>query len=90
MTAILTLYQFHKPVVLEEYGVPNHHTMALAWQDTVLKSPLAADQIWQFGPVNLSQTYELDTSEGFIIYYDDPEYLLLATKHAQAMLDKKV
>ncbi len=90
--------QANKPVVLEEYGCPNgslgyNHSVAAPWQDTVLKAHVAADQIWQFGPANLSDSVDrdaLDSGEHFIIYYDKPEYQKLAEKHARAMLDKKV
>jgi mannan endo-1,4-beta-mannosidase len=58
-------------------------------QATVLKSGLAADQIWQFGPngtaVNPSYLSDVNT-----IYYGSAEYATLGTGHAKAMLKKKV
>ncbi|CAK7222547.1 hypothetical protein SCUCBS95973_004878 [Sporothrix curviconia] len=81
-----------KPVVLEEYGSPqrgNHSVVLLPWQQTVLNTSLAADQVWQFGPANLS----LDATkfgDEFSVYADKPDFVDVGIKHAQAMLDKKV
>ncbi|KAF7945636.1 uncharacterized protein EAE97_004674 [Botrytis byssoidea] len=81
-----------KPVILEEYGTPfpyNHTETEGPWQATVLKSGIAADQIWQFGPNGTSVP-----AEGFgdvnTIYYKTPEYATLGKGHAKAMLKKKV
>jgi len=63
------------------------------WQETILKENVATDQLWQFGPGALPSGLNregLDLGEGYIVYYDTPEYELLARKQAQAMLDKKV
>jgi hypothetical protein len=46
-----------KPVILEQYGRPhpnNHTGTEVPWQDAVLKSGLAANQIWRFGSDSLS------------------------------------
>ncbi|KAN0095948.1 glycoside hydrolase family 5 protein [Hyaloscypha variabilis] len=79
-----------KPVILEEYGTPfpNNHTQTEApWQDAVLKSGLAADQIWQFGSNALSVP---GSSLGDVnsIYFDQPEYQTLGKDHATKMLNK--
>lgn len=81
----------NKPVVLEEYGHPDrlNHSIVATWQETLLKSRIAADQVWQFGPANLSVNRE-DFGDEFSIYYDNPEYQQLARKQAAAMLAKKV
>lgn len=41
-----------KPVLLEEYGAPfpgNHTPYYRPWQEAVLASGVAADQVWQIG-----------------------------------------
>jgi mannan endo-1,4-beta-mannosidase len=81
-----------KPVVLEEYGTPfpNNHTDTVApWQAAVVKSGVAADQIWQFGSNDLSIP---GTTLGDVntIYYNETEYKLLGSGHAKKMLAKKV
>jgi mannan endo-1,4-beta-mannosidase len=79
-----------KPVILEEYGTPfpsNHTQTEAPWQDAVLKSGLAADQIWQFGSNALSVP---GSSLGDVnsIYFDQPEYQTLGKDHATKMLNK--
>ncbi|KAF8854067.1 family 5 putative glycoside hydrolase [Acephala macrosclerotiorum] len=81
-----------KPVILEEYGTPfpNNHTETEGpWQEAVLKSGLAADQIWQFG------SYDLSVPGGNLgdvnsIYYNETEYKELGVEHASKMLAKDV
>jgi mannan endo-1,4-beta-mannosidase len=55
----------------------------------VLKSGVAADQIWQFGSNDLSIA---GTTLGDVntIFFGDAEYKTLGKGHAQAMLAKKV
>ncbi|KAK3934248.1 glycoside hydrolase [Diplogelasinospora grovesii] len=83
----------NKPVILEEYGSPfssNHTPVLQPWMDTVLKETrLAADQIWQFGPADLSVDVALFGDE-FSVYYNDTEFDVLGRRHARDMLDKKV
>ncbi len=61
--------QLNKTVVLEEYGSPNRadHAAAMGpWQEMVLKSRIAMDQVWQFGPANLSfNATENDSTKDF-------------------------
>jgi mannan endo-1,4-beta-mannosidase len=81
-----------KPVILEEYGTPfpNNHTETEGpWQDAVLKSGLAADQIWQFGSSDLSVPGG-NLSDVNTIYYDQAEYQILGKDHAAKMLNKTV
>lgn len=54
-----------------------------------MKTGIAADQIWQFGPTNLSMDAKVLGDE-FSVYVDMPEFEKLGKLHAQAMLDKKV
>lgn len=58
-------------------------------QAAVLKSGIAADQIWQFGSNDLSVP---GTTLGDVntIYYGDDDYKTLGKQHAKAMLAKKV
>ncbi|KAG4030691.1 hypothetical protein MFRU_011g01480 [Monilinia fructicola] len=82
--------EFGKPVVLEEYGTPfpyNHIETEGPWQATVLKSGIAADQIWQFGPNGTSVQAE-SFGDVNTIYFKTPEYATLGTGHARAMLKK--
>lgn len=80
-----------KPVVLEEYGAPfpgNHTPYYKPWQDTVLSSGVAADQVWQFG------TYDLSVPAASLgdvnsIYFNETEYQVLGFEHAAAMLEKE-
>jgi len=84
--------RFNKPVVLEEYGSPyrGNHTGVLApWQRTILNSTRAADQVWQFGPANLSVNATA-FGDDFSIYYDHAEFRELGPKHAQEMMAKHV
>jgi mannan endo-1,4-beta-mannosidase len=79
-----------KPVILEEYGTPfpNNHTETEApWQDAVLKSGLAADQIWQFGSNSLSVP-GATLGDVNSIYYNETEYQILGKDHAMKMLNK--
>ncbi|KAL1902448.1 hypothetical protein Sste5346_001429 [Sporothrix stenoceras] len=81
-----------KPVVLEEYGSPqrnDHSTVLLPWQQVVLNTSIAADQVWQFGPANLSFDVTKMGDE-FSVYADAADFVTVSQKHAQAMLDKKV
>jgi len=79
-----------KPVILEEYGAPfphNHTGVEGPWQATVLKSGLAADQIWQFATPYLTVPVE-DIIDVNSIFYNDTEYATLAKEHAAQMLAK--
>ncbi|KAI3391376.1 hypothetical protein diail_7462 [Diaporthe ilicicola] len=81
-----------KPVVLEEYGAPfpgNHTPVYKPWQDAVLASGVAADQVWQFGSHDLSVPGPT-LGDVNSIYYNDTEYQVLGFEHAAAMLKKKV
>lgn len=81
-----------KPVVLEEYGAPfpgNHTPYYKPWQDAVLGSGVAADQVWQFGTYDLSVPGP-DFGDVNSIYFNDTEYKVLGFEHAAAMLNKKV
>jgi mannan endo-1,4-beta-mannosidase len=78
-------------VILEEYGTTfthNHTGTEASWQATVFKSGLAADQIWQFGPLGTS----VDTnslSHVNTIFYGDAEYQTLGEEHAEEMMEKE-
>lgn len=81
-----------KPVVLEEYGSPfpdNHTGTEAPWQATVLKSGVAADQIWQFGTYDLSVP-AASLSDVNTIFYNDTEYQTLGRLHAALMRAKHV
>jgi mannan endo-1,4-beta-mannosidase len=81
-----------KPVILEEYGTPfpdNHTATEAPWQQTVLKSGLAADQIWQFGTYNLTVPAD-SIADVNTIFYNDTEYQLLGRLHAWEMSAKPV
>lgn len=81
-----------KPVVLEEYGAPfpgNHTPVYKPWQDTVLASGVAADQVWQFGTYDLSVPGP-NLGDVNSIYFNDTEYVVLGFEHAAAMLAKAV
>lgn len=81
-----------KPVILEEYGTPfpdNHTATVGPWQQAVLESGIAADQIWQFGPEGTTVD-PASLSDVNTIFYGHPEYAALGTDHAKAMLAKKV
>ncbi|KUI72905.1 Mannan endo-1,4-beta-mannosidase B [Cytospora mali] len=81
-----------KPVILEEYGAPfpgNHTPYSKPWQDTVLQSGVAADQIWQFGTYDLSVPAS-NLDDVYSIHFNDTEYEVLGFQHAAAMLEKKV
>ena len=91
----LIVYKVNKPVALEEYGSPNKadHTIIAPWQGTILKENVALDQIWQFGPGPLPSGLNregLDLGEGYIVFYNTTEYDVLAKKHAQEVVDRKV
>lgn len=78
-------------MILEEYDTPfpNNHTATEApWQAMVLKSGLAVDQIWQFGPEGTSMDPN-NNSDVNTIFYGDVEYQTLGVKHAKEMLEKK-
>jgi len=79
-----------KPVVLEEYGSPfpnNHSETEAPWQQTVLRSGVAFDQIWQFGTPNMSIVCPFDDNT---IWTNDTEYALLGSQHAAKMMAKRV
>lgn len=81
-----------KPVILEEYGTPfphNHTGTERPWQQTVLQSGIAADQIWQFGSNRLSVP-AASLSDVNTIFHNDTEYMVLARQHAAEMLAKPV
>lgn len=81
-----------KPVILEEYGAPfpgNHTPIYKPWQDTVVKSGVAADQVWQFGTHDLSVPGE-SLGDVNSIYFNESEYKVLGFEHAATMLKKKV
>jgi len=76
--------------MLEEYGSPfrhNHTSVLRPWQETVLKSGLAADQVWQFGPANLSADVTSFGDE-YSVYYNDTDFELVGTAHAKEMAEK--
>jgi mannan endo-1,4-beta-mannosidase len=78
--------------VLEEYGSPyrHNHTFVLQpWQETVLKSGIAADQVWQFGPANLSADVA-GFGDEFSVYYNDTDFGQVGAAHARQMADKAV
>lgn len=80
-----------KPVILEEYGAPfpgNHTPIYKPWQDTVLRSGVAADQVWQFGTYDLSVP-GANLGDVNSIYYNDTEYKVLGFQHAAEMLSKE-
>lgn len=84
--------KLNKPVILEEYGSPdvdNHTTVIGPWQETVLNSHIAADQIWQFGPTNLTVD-RLAFGDIYSVYIDKHDFEAIGKKHAKAMLDKAV
>ncbi|ESZ97753.1 glycoside hydrolase family 5 protein [Sclerotinia borealis F-4128] len=84
--------KFGRPIILEEYGTPfpyHHSETEGPWQATALKSGIAADQIWQFGPNGTSVKAEA-FGDVNTIYYKTPEYDVLGTGHANAMLRKRV
>ena len=77
-------------MILEEYGAPyphNHTDIVGPWQDAVLKSGLAADQNWQFGPAGLSINPS-KVSDVYTIFYNDTEYQILGKEHAKEMYTK--
>lgn len=81
-----------KPAILEEYGAPfpgNHTPYYKPWQDAVLRSGLASDQVWQFGTNDLSLPGS-NFGDVNSIYYGDSEYKVLGFEHASQMLAKKV
>lgn len=81
-----------KPIVLEEYGAPfpgNHTPVYKPWQDAVLASGVAADQVWQFGTYDLSVPGP-NLGDVNSIYFNESEYRVLGFEHAAAMLRKKV
>lgn len=75
-----------KPVVLEEYGVPNpsfREGVEFEWQDTVLtKTSVAFDSRWQFGTKFASGMNPYDE---FVVYVGSGEYKVLAEEHVADM-----
>ena len=61
--------------------------MLRPWQETVLKSGLAADQVWQFGPANLSADVTSFGDE-YSVYYNDTDFEQVATAHVKEMAEK--
>jgi mannan endo-1,4-beta-mannosidase len=55
-----------------------------------LKSGIAGDQIWQFGPSTKVSVSRESLQDVNTIFYDDAEYEILGKKHAAQMLAKKV
>ena len=81
-----------KPVILEEYGTPfpfNHTETEGPWQAAVLKSGVAADQIWQFGTNSLTIPDSTLGDVNTIVFQAD-EYKTLGSGHAAQMLAKSV
>ncbi|KAI9737330.1 MAG: hypothetical protein M1834_009483 [Cirrosporium novae-zelandiae] len=78
-----------KAVVLEEYGTPvNHTTLIKPWQQTILEdTQVAYDSFWQFGTVLPSSTCSSDDNT---LWYNENDYLVLATQHAKDMLAKEI
>lgn len=81
----------HKPVVLEEYGLPYPSKQRLPyvhqWQKTVLKNTsIAYDSFWQFGEVFPSGYRPLDV---YAVYVGTSEFEVLAVQHARDMGAKK-
>lgn len=79
-----------KPVVLEEYGVPDQSIrkdVESDWQTTVInKTSIAYDASWQFGTEFPSG---VNPSDGYAVYYNTDEYNVLGNQHAAAMSAKK-
>lgn len=77
-------------MILEEYGSPyryNHTFVLQPWQQTVLESGLAADQVWQFGPANMSVDPATFGDE-FSVYYNETEVQAVGKVHSEEMLGK--
>lgn len=80
-----------KAIILEEYGAPfpnNHTGVEKPWQDAVLSSGIAADQIWQFGTNDLSVPSS-SVADVNSIFFNEPEYKVLGFDHAAEMLAKR-
>lgn len=79
-----------KPVVLEEYGVPDQSIrkdVESEWQTTIVnKTSVAYDSFWQFGTQFPSGANPFD---GYAVYYNTDEYDTLGNKHAKDMSAKK-
>lgn len=79
-----------KPVVLEEYGIPDQSIrlgIEQDWQNTIVnKTSLAYDSFWQFGTNLASGANPFDS---YAIYYGSDEYKVLGNQHAAAMNAKK-
>lgn len=75
-----------KPVVLEEYGVPDASLrlgVERKWQTTVLNSTsVAYDSFWQFGT---NFTDGTDPYDDYAVFYGTNEYKVLGNDHAAAM-----
>lgn len=81
-----------KPIILEEYGAPfphNHTAVEVPWQEAVLRSGIAADQIWQFAPSQAGLSFGVgNLTDVNSVFYNDTEYGVLARGHAARMLEK--
>lgn len=79
-------------MVLEEFGSPdllNHTKIQLPWLEAVLKSGVAADQVWQFGPVNISvDPHRSLYGDEWSVYYGAQDWRVLGRDHARAMMAK--
>ena len=80
-------------MVLEEFGSPaaqNHTLVQLPWLQSVLASGLAADQVWQFGPANISVDPKRSAyGDEWSIYYGSDEWAVLSRDHVRAVMAKK-
>jgi mannan endo-1,4-beta-mannosidase len=86
------LCKANKPIILEEYGSPdrhNHSFILRPWQEAVRKSGIAADQIWQFGPANLTADL-FAIGDEYSLYFNDTDFEEVGKGHAKKMLDKVV
>ena len=78
----------NKPVVLEEFGAPwpNNRTQILVpWLDEVVRSGVAADQMWQFATTLPSGN---DPYDDYAVYYNTTkgsQYDVLVIENAKAM-----
>jgi len=79
-----------KPVVLEEYGVPDVSIrlgVEQDWQNTILNlTSVAYDSFWQFGTNLPSGTNPFDS---YATYYGTDEFKVHGNQHAAAMCAKK-
>ncbi|KAL8910695.1 MAG: hypothetical protein Q9171_004030 [Xanthocarpia ochracea] len=79
----------NKPILLEEFAVPEGEDrigIMGRWQDTVLKTSIAADMMWQFGTKFPSGATPLDN---YAVYWNSTELNVLGNEHAKAMATKR-